>query len=76
VTHPIETPFMLGDRVWLDGDESIVATITCMLFNGCWSFQISWMSNGDYKDVTVGAWRLTIVPGEEPEPDYPKLGEK
>ena len=76
MTHPIETPFMLGDRVWLDGDESIVATIICMLFNGCWSFQISWMHNGDYKDVVVAAWRLTIVPGEEPVPDYPKLVEK
>ncbi len=71
--HQIECPFMLGDRVHIDGDESIIAVVTCLMFNGCWSFETSWANNGRFESAIFPCWRLTIAPGEEPEPNYPKL---
>lgn len=72
MTHVLESPFMLGERVCVDGGD-VVATITFVMYNGCWSYEVSWMHNGDYKIANIAAWRLAIVPGEEPESDYPKL---
>ena len=69
-------PFDLGDRVHIDGDESIIAVVTCLLFNGCWLFEVSWANNGRFESATFPCRRLKIAPGEESEQEYPKLGVK
>lgn len=71
--YQIECPLTLGDRVHIDGDESIIAVVTCLLFNGCWLFEVSWANSGRFESSTFPYWRLKIAPGEESEPDYPKL---
>ena len=55
--------FGLGDRVYIDGDDTIVAVITQV----CWgdfgsNVLVSWWSNGDLKSAWVADHRLTEVP--------------
>jgi len=75
--EPSQLPnaFNLGDRVHIDRDPSVVATVICMAYNGCWSFECAWFIGGDQKTAWLAEWRLAIAPGDETEPDYPRLAE-
>lgn len=54
--------WQIGDRVWIDDDESIKATILSITFqsNDRELLELSWFCNGDYKSAyfTVDRVRL------------------
>jgi hypothetical protein len=58
----IESDFALGDRVTIDNDESLIATVTAFLLrtNIC-QIEVSWVHNGDMKTSWVDDWRLQVV---------------
>ena len=54
--------FEFGDRVHIDGDDSIVARVIGFSFvsNGN-QVQVSWFHNGDVKEAWFAEWRLSKV---------------
>jgi hypothetical protein len=70
-----ESHFNLGDKVKIDGDGDIVATITAFSFDGAWRYQLSWFTNGDHRSDWFQGWRISMVEPDEVE-SYPKLGQK
>lgn len=57
-----KSEFALGDRIWIDGDTSIKATIIGILFRHTGQeAEIAWIVNGDHKTAWVATWRLSPV---------------
>ena len=58
------SPFGLGDKVLIDGQVDLVATVTAVLWrdtNGC-SIEVSWLHNGAIHTEYLHARRLTAAP--------------
>jgi hypothetical protein len=54
-----ESDWAIGDRVYIDGDQSIKATVTAFKFNGASEcVQCEWMHNGDPKHDDIQPYRL------------------
>lgn len=55
----------IGDRVIIDGDRSLVATLTAILIRGhlgnITQFEVSYFHNGDSKSAWVENYRVTKV---------------
>jgi hypothetical protein len=52
--------FFHGDRVHIDGDVSIVATVTAILWRSTVTqLEVSWVHCGDIKTFWLEEWRLT-----------------
>ena len=68
--------YMIGDRVIVDGDESIIGTVTGVLFfeTGI-EIRVGWVVNGDPKSFQIEEYRVSISKTIQ-EIDYPKLGAK
>jgi hypothetical protein len=57
-----QSEFQLGDRIWIDGDQSIKATVIGVLFRHTGQeVEIAWIVNGHHKTAWIAAWRLTSV---------------
>ncbi len=70
-----EIHFNLGDKVKIDGDGNIVATIIAFNFDGIWKYQLSWFTNGEHRSDWFQGWRLSEVESVQVD-TYPKLGQK
>jgi hypothetical protein len=56
--------FALRDRVWIDGDDTINATVVGFAFYGqTTEVQISWVHAGAIQTAWVAEWRLTHAEG-------------
>jgi hypothetical protein len=57
-----ESDFALGDRVYIDGDQSIKATVTGFKFGSVshWAV-LSWMHDGKTNDGDFELFRLSKV---------------
>lgn len=54
--------FALADRVTIDGDESIKATVIGTIFRQTGQeIEIAWMANGAHQTAWAAAWRLKLV---------------
>ncbi len=52
--------FKYGDRVLIDKDQALVATVTGFNFRHTGlSIAVSWMHNGEVKDASIEDFRLT-----------------
>lgn len=53
-------PFSLAEKVIMDGDDSIVAVVTAVMFEttGC-SIKVSWISDGQIRREWVEDWRIS-----------------
>lgn len=62
-----ESPFDIGDRVLVGGDQSIVARVSAVKFVGqnAPDIEIAYVHAGDIKYVWVQAWWLTPVSSHE-----------
>ena len=51
----------IGDRVHIDGDKSLTATVTALMYRtgGLVMCEVAWISNGDSKAPNIEPWRLT-----------------
>lgn len=60
-----ESRFKFDDRVTIDGDDSIVGTITGFCFRTTRSptAEVSWFHNGDAKTGWIEESRLTLAVG-------------
>lgn len=58
----VELPFGFGDKVYIDGDKSIIAVVTAFNFRTerC-EVECAWFSNGDAKSAWFSSWRLSAV---------------
>jgi hypothetical protein len=62
--QPLTSPFVFGDRVNVDEDESILAVVTALQFRPGHHYpivEISWLHNGAIMTSWLDAWRLTLV---------------
>lgn len=60
--HDFHSDFGLGDRVSIDGDTSIKATIIGILFRHTGEeIECAWMANGAQQSAWIAAWRLSNV---------------
>ena len=51
--------FALGDRVWIDGDHSIVAVVTGLMWRGLRAeIEVVWFVNGVQNSLWAPEWRL------------------
>lgn len=59
------SPFAIGDRVYIDGDDSFAATVTALCFrNENPEAEVAWLANHESKTAWLPVWRL--VPKEQP----------
>lgn len=69
MTHPatghkaaLLTSFAHGDLVHIDGDNSIVATVTAILWRSTVTqVEVSWVHCGDIKTFWLEEWRLKRI---------------
>lgn len=54
-----ESKFDLNDRVSIDGDKEIVATVVEVCFGKHVEYKVSWWFNGEIKEHWVTERRLT-----------------
>lgn len=61
--HKLETPFGLGDPVYLDGDQSIRMRVTAITVRGRANIQyeVSWWDERNLRTEWVAEWRLSPV---------------
>jgi hypothetical protein len=60
-THTYHSAFAIFDRVTIDGDHSIVGTVTSLAFSRSTqeaTLEISWFANGDAKSAWVDECRV------------------
>lgn len=51
--------FQIGDRVSIDGDKDLRATVIGVLFRaGHVEFEVSWLFNGEIRSAWVASFRL------------------
>lgn len=64
MTTRFESPFDMGQRVVVDGDDSLVGTITAFTFRfgDYYVVEVSYVHNGDSKHTDVEPWRLKAAP--------------
>jgi len=56
----IETLYDIGDKVTIDGCNSVVAVILAVVIRGKnTSYQVSYWGNGSLQEPYVEEWRLT-----------------
>jgi hypothetical protein len=58
----ISTEFDIKDRVVINGDSSVIATVQRVMIagNGTMLFEVSWFdSTGSFKEHWMYAWQLT-----------------
>lgn len=62
-----QTKFKLGDRVNVDDDKSIKATIVAFLFkmSSCPAAEVQWFLNGEAKGCWFDESRLSLAEGEK-----------
>ncbi len=65
-----ESRFSLRDKVFIDGDESIEATVSCIEFRigglpYAVRYECVWFHNGDMKYYVIDEYRLTLVQKRE-----------
>jgi len=54
-----EAPYEFGERVFLDGDKSLVARVVAFSFRTAFpQIEIAWVHNGGHQSVWVDSWRL------------------
>lgn len=54
-----EAQFAIGERVIIDGDSSLVGTVTAAFFRGpAVLIEVSWVINGDAKSASIEEFRL------------------
>lgn len=59
----LSSPFTFGDRVILDGDSSLIARVTAVLFRYEYcQIEIAWLHNGSSYSAYVDNWRLSPAP--------------
>ncbi len=59
-TADFVSKFKCGAKVHIDGDQSIVATVTAHMFRDDRSqLECSWVLNGDLKTHWIEEWRLS-----------------
>ena len=60
----VKFPFELGAKVHIDGDASIVGTLTAVTFRdaGFMQYEVCWLHNGDAKSAFIDLPRLTVIP--------------
>ena len=58
----LDSRFRFGDRVIVDGDHSLVAVVTSILWKttSC-QLEIAWVHGGDLKSAYIDEWRLTAA---------------
>lgn len=57
--HIFESDFKIGDRVHIDGDSSLTAVVTAVLFrSSCPQCEVSWISD-NARTAWIETWRLT-----------------
>lgn len=57
--HVYHGHFAYGDKVTLDGDKDIVATVLSVQFRGeNVTYHVSWFSNGHMVEPWIEEWRL------------------
>lgn len=57
-------PFSFGEKVIIDGDVSLVGTITAFKFRKSFLLcEVSYFNNGKSECAEIEDWRLTAVPG-------------
>lgn len=61
-----QSAIAIADRVHIDGDESVVAVVTALLFrtDRC-EVEISWMNQGVMQVCWVPSWRVKRVEEDE-----------
>lgn len=60
--HAFPAIFDLGDRVHIDGDKDITATVIGMLFRAHGvEVECSWLHNGTMQTAWVAAFRLKVA---------------
>lgn len=58
----IETKYDLRDKVHIDGDESIVATVIgVLIYEGGFEYKLAWMHNGSSQWGEFDEFRLEKV---------------
>ena len=58
--HTYNSRFAIGDRVHIDDDNSITARVVGLRFLSTGhDVEVAWISNGDFKDIWLDAWRLS-----------------
>lgn len=59
----VNTDLDIGERVIIDGDASLIATICAILINAsnAIEYKIGYVHNGDLKEAWVTGWRLQRV---------------
>jgi hypothetical protein len=56
-----ESAFDFRDRVTIDGDGSLIATVTGFFFReGMLLVECCWLANGDSRQANIEEWRLTL----------------
>lgn len=58
-----QSKYAPGDKVIIDGDKSITATITTVMFGrgDRILYQCEWFSNGGLQNPYIEDWRVTIA---------------
>jgi hypothetical protein len=61
-----EAEFGFGDRVWIDGDRSLTATVVAVSFSGGFDrariqYEVSWIANGVAQVAWVDQFRLSLA---------------
>ena len=60
--HAFPAIFDIGDRVHIDGEKDIVATVVGMLFRAHGvEVECSWLHNGSMQTAWVAAFRLKVA---------------
>jgi hypothetical protein len=59
----LECKYEMGERVHIDGDNSIVGIISCIEWRrpDVVRYEVSWMHSGDAKFIIFDEWRLSRV---------------
>lgn len=70
-----QVPFVLGEVVSIDGDDSIKAIVTMLsISHQGWNVEVQWICNGDLKTAWIAPYRLKLIPEANLlEDDYEKL---
>ena len=60
--NTFESPFAIGEAIYIDGDISLKAIILAHAFRaGNHTLDVAWFHNGEAKSTWIEEWRLTKV---------------
>lgn len=61
-TYTYTAEYQIGQKVWLDGDRSIIARITGLWFEASgYKVQVEWISNGTNVSVWMPPFRIVKI---------------